>query len=696
MLELILEFFMELIAEALTILFGLFNKIMEFRVDAFPSIFPTASRFYAMFQAIGIGLVMTIAIYNMFKFFAGPLTKTTERPTTILVRTFFAIGLIYFGNYILNIVFDATASIYNAFVETGNLDVISNTLSNSASFGGELVSIGIAATAGSSVIMLFMIILCISLVIQFTKMMLEILERFITLNLLIYSSPLAWATFASESSSTILKKWVSMFIGQSILMILSAWGVALFLAVLQNQNPEYPLIVRMLYGFALVKIIKRFDNYLQQVGLNAAGIGGGSILDSIATTSGMLGIAHGHGGGGGSRSSILGGNMFNRLVQTSPLAQGILGAGGAIANAKASGSGGIKAAVKGFGKGWVGGTNVGGAVQRAHAVKSAGGTAGQQVGAMVSGRKNNPLNVQQAASAQKATQAVRTYAANLKAAQNSKQTGVAAANALRSVSAMPAEAAKRPEVKTLLGQIGETLRDDPKAAFEAMDKIAKEGGLELSGDIASAAMEGFVGGEAFREAFGVTGEDTPMNMKDQTLTIGTNENGGHTFDYSGTMENPDGSLTSVQWSNMNGAVAEEYSAQESAYHKKEMESWKSAHPGAKENNGQLSYTYNEGGAEKSEVYHRSQQDLERWKSSHAGAKEVNGQLTYSYTDKESGKTRTEIHTAPKAFKSSNIKVKSSEHVANINNGSEHSQATYVKRSTPSVNTGKPQGKPGKK
>lgn len=653
MLELILNFFVELIADALTILFNLFNEIMEFDLNEFAAIFPTASRFYAMFQALGIGLVMTIAIFNLFKFFAGPLTKTTERPTTILIRAFFAIGLIYFGNYILNLVFQATASIYTAFTDVAQLDVITNSLSNSSSFEQEAGIIVVGVTAGSSVILLFMIIMCVCLVVQFVKMMLEILERFITLCLLVYSSPLAWATFASESSSAILKKWISMFIGQSILMILSAWGVSLFISVLQNNTVI--LIVRFLYAFAMVKIIKRFDNYLQQVGLNAAGIGGGSILDAITTTGAMLGLGHKGGGSGGKGGSILGGNMFNRLVQTSPLAQAVLGAKGAAA---ANPGGGAKSVMGGFGKGFIGGTTVGSAVQRAKGVKDIGGTTGEAAKAVFTGRKNNPVTGEQAAAVQRATKAANNYASALSEANKlspdkaSKAKGVAAANALRSISAMSPEVANRPEMKSLARQVGETLRNDPKAAFEAMDKIAKEGGLELQGDVATAAMEGYVGGAALHEAFGES-EDAPLNYTEQSLKIGTNDDGGHTFDYSGTIEGSDGALTGIQYSNQNGAVAQEYKTQEAAYYKDHLDNWKSEHPGAKMENGKWTYTHEENGAK-----------------------------------------RTETYTAPEKFRSSNIKVGESKPVANVHGGNMEGQKTYVKRTAPTMGSAKnkPAGK----
>lgn len=643
MLEMILNFFVDMVADFLKILIGLFNTIMVFDLAKFGQIFPVAHTFYVMFQAIGIGLVMTIAIFNLFKFFAGPLTRTTEKPTSILIRSFFAIGLIYFGNYLLSIIFDATHAIYDAFTtaitDTSALDAFGQQGSMEGAIAGDAAG----AVVGGPTILLIMIIICIALVIQFVKMMLEILERFITLCLLIYSSPLAWSTFASESSSNILKKWLSMYFGQCILMILSAWGVSMFISVLQGGAG---LIIRILYAFAMVKIIKRFDNYLQQVGLNAAGMGGGSLLDSIATTGMMLGLGKGgKGGGGGGSGGILGKNLFGRLGQSSGLMQGILGARGALQNAGGNGSfmSKVGTAVKGFGSGFAGGTSIGGAIQRASGVKKAGGSNSDALKSVFAGRKNNPMTVDQAASRQKAKTSVAQHGQALKSATDSKAKGTAAADALRSLSSMSPEAANSPDVKALANSVGETLRSDPVAAFEAMNDIAEQGGLELSGDAATAAWEGFVGAEAFNAAFGMEDYDAPPTFTNQTLTIGTDENGGHTFDYAGTVEAADGSLTSVEWSNRNGEVAQQYAAAKASYEKADLDAWKSSHEGVTMKDGH-------------------------------------------WTDK-SGATYTGPATP---YRAPHIEKVESRPAASVHDGSYKTQTTYVKRATP-----KPPAKPAK-
>ena len=651
MLEMILDFFVDMIGDFLKVLIGILNSIMIFDLKTFTATFPHASTFYSMFQAIGIGIVMAIAIFNLFKFFAGPLTRSTERPTSVLVRAFFAIGLIYFGNYILSLVFEATAGIYNAFTDTitktadGKIAIDAlNNFGSRSTFEGEVGALAATVVVGDATIMLIMIIVCIALVIQIVKMLLEVLERFITLCLLIFSSPLAWATFTSESSSEILKKWLSMFFGQCVLMILSAWGVGMFVSVIQGPAG---LITRLLYSFAMVKIIKRFDTYLQQVGLNAAGMGGGSLFDAVATAGSILGIGRGgKGGGGGSGGGILGKNLYSRLGQSSGLVQGILGAKGALKNVGNNG-GFLKkaaAAASGFGKGMFGGTAVGGAIQRAVGVKKAGGSGADVTKSILRGRKDNPTTVDQAAQKQKATKSVAEHGKALKEAKTSRAKGAAAAGAMRSLASMPPEIAASPDVKALASSVGETLRNDPVAAFEAMDNIASQGGLELSGDAATAAWEGFVGPAAMSEAFGYDESDGAPNFTSQTLTIGTDENGAHTFEYSGTIEADDGAQTSIQWSNQNGELARQY---------------------------QTATT---------NMANRERAELEKWKAGHEGATFKDGTWTATNGDKYTPRTD---------FTPSHIKKVNSQEVASVHNGERHTQATYVRRVSPMAPTKPP-------
>ena len=343
MLTLILEGIFELIEEAIEILFQLFSGLFNFSLSNFTERIPAAALMYNLMRALGLGLVLAIAIYQIMKYFAGPLAKTTEKPQAILLRTFFSVFLIFFAPYILEAVYDLTGIIVNDFInvdpDTSLRDLTGASLSaeDIASDAVSFVGVSFASDlvnylTGLGVVgILFGIVLGIVLIVQFTKMMLEIVERYLVIALMIYSSPLAFSTFTSESTTQILKKWISMFLSQCILMILSIWGCVLFMNILGNQNVyELNVVQSMIFAYAIVKIVKRLDNYLQQLGLNPAITGGASLLDSIAATaSGLdrIGGKFGFGGKSGAGTAAAGGSsIMSNIKRNNGFIQGMANA----------------------------------------------------------------------------------------------------------------------------------------------------------------------------------------------------------------------------------------------------------------------------------------------------------------------------------------------------------------------------------
>lgn len=352
MMELICNWLLTAVSGLLLLVFTLMDGMISFSLEVFTSNVPASASLYPVLQALGIGLAVSIAVFQLFKFFASPLTEVKDRPIAILLRLFFSIGLIYFGNYILEIVFDITGKIYEKMGNGIDLESVLNSLGNtidgdSGFFVADARNRVADLPGVNSALLIVNIVCCISLVVQFVKMMIEVVERFIILCLMIFSSPLAYSTVSSSTTMEIFKKWVSMYLSQCLLMILSVWGIRLFFDVLfyTTGGAESMLSVsRIIYALAIVKIIKRFDGYLQQLGLNPAAVNGPGIFDTIAATAGSLlafsrmgGQGGGQGGGGARGGSPLGvGGYFKQMWNSHP----------AVAFGKAVASG-VKSTAKG-------------------------------------------------------------------------------------------------------------------------------------------------------------------------------------------------------------------------------------------------------------------------------------------------------------------------------------------------------------
>lgn len=577
MMELILQFFASLARDALIEVFELFDGMMEFDLSAFLEKFPVASTFYTMFQALGVGLVLTIAVIQLFKYFtAGTLSRVTEHPMTILLRAFFAVFLIFMGNYVLNFAFDLTKGIYIDFaskLSTGSSfpGALLNAAGDAWEQGttwyqlvGEMIITGFSGVG--AVGLLFTLVLCVCLIVQFCKMMLEIIERYIILCLLIFSSPLAWATFTSDASSTILKKWISMFIAQCVLMILSVWGAVMFLSVLANPNID--LVTSTVYAYAITKIVRRFDNYLQHLNLNAAGVGGMSLLDSIAATAGGLFMAKGRlfggsGGAGGKGGGVL---SMKKLAQSSPLAQGILGAAAAEKGTR------TKAFLKSAATAMPIGHLISG-VKQGNAVKKATGSVGAGAAAAIHPNRDKPTAVAEA----KAKAQMQDHMNALKAVQKSRDTfdpntgnrinayspsshGMAVAEAMRFIDG--AKDLSDDNKKILDNAIAKSFEgvaphDAASAAEKAMMRLADEGGVTYTGNGAEALMNSYAAGNDGTYNAITKGADGDAKTTSATISISGNSDtmkDDYSMDYSASIKKSDGQLYQVSASNEYGKL----------------------------------------------------------------------------------------------------------------------------------------------
>ncbi len=305
MIETILAFFSEAIGELLDAIVTAFTGYLDLDLQMFVDSFPFIAVSYRVFQAIGLGVVLSIVVFQLSKFFFGQLAETRDTPIRILIRGAMAVALIYFGGHFLAIVVDFAKTPY---------DII-RTISDGWVWP-QLASINWAdamgLAVGSAAVLSFGIIILVLIAWNLMKLMLEVVERFIMVGLLVYTAPLTFATVASESTMQIFKKWVSMFLGQCALMILSIWSLKVVLSGFHYVEgiTGFAFAMRFVMTLAFCKVAQRLDSYMQQLGINV-GTTGGNLLDDIVGM-GML-FGKGASGSKGSKSSVLGQSSGGRF-----------------------------------------------------------------------------------------------------------------------------------------------------------------------------------------------------------------------------------------------------------------------------------------------------------------------------------------------------------------------------------------------
>lgn len=310
MLETIIGWLASVVGEGLEAIVNLFFGCLQLDLNVFINVFPLLPTSYQIFQAIGVGLVLGIALFQLTKFFGGQIVEIKDTPVRILIRSAASVALIWFGGYIISMVVDLARTPYDTFingvnaVQIGFRDInIGETMFN----GGATDAAAVVLGPGTLLVLSLILMLLIGW--NILKLMVEVCERFIMVGLLAYSAPLIYPTLSSQSTSSIFKKWLGMFFGQCILMTLTVWSLKLVLSGFAfSAGPDaMPYFVRFVLTLAMCKVAQRIDTYLQQLGIGVASTGG-NLLDEaigVAASLGAMGRSK-NAGNNGNANSVLG------------------------------------------------------------------------------------------------------------------------------------------------------------------------------------------------------------------------------------------------------------------------------------------------------------------------------------------------------------------------------------------------------
>lgn len=294
MIESIVQSLLTVVGEGLEWVIQAFLCCISFDIEQFSRNFPVAGTMYTILQGVGFGLTFGICIFQLVKFFTGPLTESTETPLRVCARCLISAVCILIGNYGLVAVCNLFSYPYADLLKTDGVKYqIGAVLGNLTEEGGaglasSLTDLTVAgsvvspvAQMGSLTMLVLALIAILLLGWNILKLILEVVERYLVLMTIIYTSPLGWATISSESTAGIFKKWLSMFFSQCIMMLLNVWSFKVIISVLgTGTSGDSNLFMRLILGLAFCKVAQRMDTYLNQIGANAA-ITGQNMLDDI-------------------------------------------------------------------------------------------------------------------------------------------------------------------------------------------------------------------------------------------------------------------------------------------------------------------------------------------------------------------------------------------------------------------------------
>lgn len=290
---------------------GLFLGALGTDMTAMEEYFPFVSKAFTIIQFTAWTLLFLITIWKLFRAFGGPITEA-ENPLTLIMRGVVFALLIGFAKPVFLYVLKIARAPYTALMDV-TLGAEDFTFAGIESVlrSGLISVVSNVSVVGS----LLVIILMIALGWNYFKLLLEVVERYVVVGVLCYTSPLAYAMGASKDTSQVFKSWCRMVGSQLLLLVMNVWFLRAFNSSVGQylgsggalSNGHGSVFLWLFCALAFLKVAQRFDSYLASIGLNVAQTGAGLGMEMLVASRVVMGGFGGfrnagsmfHGGGSG-------------------------------------------------------------------------------------------------------------------------------------------------------------------------------------------------------------------------------------------------------------------------------------------------------------------------------------------------------------------------------------------------------------
>lgn len=300
---------------------GIFLNALGTDMIAMEEYFPFVTKAFTILQYFAWAMIFIITVWQLFRVFGGPITEA-ENPWHLMARSSIFAFLIGYAKPIFLLLLDIARAPYTALMDASmnpgdfTFAGIEQTLSN-----GLTTLVSVISIVG----LILQLILLISLGWNYFKMLLEVVERYIVVGVLCYTSPLAFAMGGSKATNQVFKSWCRMVGSQLLLLVLNVWFLRAFNssvgAFAANggalTSGSGNIFLWMFCALAFLKTAQKFDSYLASIGLSVAQTGSGMGMEMLMAARVLGGF-----GGGGARSA---GSVFRGGAATATGGAGTAG-----------------------------------------------------------------------------------------------------------------------------------------------------------------------------------------------------------------------------------------------------------------------------------------------------------------------------------------------------------------------------------
>ena len=271
----------------------------------------------------GVVLAIFMLAVNIFKLFFASFSKRVESPIALCIRAVMSIFLSY---WIIDIVYKVVFPMFqwmldkvnNITINTGKTvsqsisDMYSLVEQTSASDFGlsegtnfvDKLAGAISGTSygsvGTIITAIVFIVFFIKSIIALFRLIAEMAERYLLVNVLTVCSPMIMPTVISDSTMQIFLSWIRMMIANCLVLIFNSLGMIMLNVAFVNVGSACTAIVgmsgsgrwmrpitAMVVFVALIKVVEKFDVYLAQLAFKIQAIGGN---DTGPTLGGLIAL----------------------------------------------------------------------------------------------------------------------------------------------------------------------------------------------------------------------------------------------------------------------------------------------------------------------------------------------------------------------------------------------------------------------
>lgn len=266
----------------------------------FEQVFTEITNWSQVFIYMAMAILFMIAVVHLF-FSMASADGSAEPPLALVFRVLMAGIMIYIMPKLLNVAQQFFGMFYDIILTgsvaggpRGGLTVTFSDMTNSLRGldWDSVLGVGVLGTGigiGGTLLLLIMILL---IGIQFIKFIIECVERYVLLGIMLYTSPIACAMAGSKTTSNTFFSWLRMVLSQMFLMVTNALCFRLFLIGMMNMNNTIstfgsrvpfvggPSVIAVSFVwtvmlYAILYIGCSMDSFLASLGLSTAQCGQG-------------------------------------------------------------------------------------------------------------------------------------------------------------------------------------------------------------------------------------------------------------------------------------------------------------------------------------------------------------------------------------------------------------------------------------